>query len=206
MADIIEMPKRRGRPRKQKEPERAESVEQALVQKQRKKPGPKNFMQEHVEPGDNSRYLRYALASWNLPPIDISDEKQVENRINEYFNYCIDNDRKPNMIGVANWLGVNSDTLRSWKRGEYRTDTHSGLIQKVSRILEEQWVDYMQNGKVNPASGIFLGKNLWGYKDQQDVIITPNNPMGEEQSAEDIQKRIEGSIVIDVDDVEGDST
>ena len=43
-------------------------------------------------------------------------------------------------------------------------------------MIEEQWADYMQNGKINPASGIFLGKNWFGYKDVADVVVTPNNP------------------------------
>lgn len=172
------------------ETESKELTERAVdaVKKQRKPPGLVTLGQEYVEPGDNSRYLRYALASWDLPPIDISDEKQVEQRIQEYFRYCTEEDRKPNLIGVANWLGIDRSTLNSWKRGEYRTATHSPLIQKVVGTLEEMWVDYMQNGKLNPASGIFLGKNFFGYKDVQDVVVTPNNPIGDavqQQALED---------------------
>ena len=37
----------------------------------------------------------------------------------------------------------------------------------------------MQNGKINPVSGIFLMKNNFGYKDQSEVVLTPNNPLGE---------------------------
>jgi hypothetical protein len=42
-------------------------------------------------------------------------------------------------------------------------------------LLEELWEDYMLNGKINPVSGIFLGKNLWSYSDKQEMVITPNN-------------------------------
>lgn len=144
---------------------------------------------ENILPGDNSRYLRFALASWDLPPVDISDANQVEERIKQYFQYCIDNDRKPQIVGMANWLGVSRDTLNSWKRGEYRADTHSDLIKKAIKVLEELWVDYMQNGKVNPGAGIFLGKNLFGYKDVADVVVTPNNPM-QDLNADDARKRL----------------
>ena len=142
----------------------------------------KEIGEEKVQPGDNARYLRYALASWNLPPIDIADEKQVEKRIGEYFTFCIENDRKPNMVGMANWLGVAQETLKSWKRGDYRTETHSAVIKKACGMLEELWQDYMHNGKINPASGIFLGKNMFGYKDQQEVVVTPNQVLGEPES------------------------
>ena len=154
-----------------------DTITNAVVKKRRNRPDLANFGAENTEPGDNSRYLRYALASWDLPPIDISDPKQVESRIHAYFAYCVENDRKPQLVGMANWLGVSRDTLNSWKRGEYRTETHSDLIKKAIGLLEEMWVDYMQNGKVNPASGIFLGKNFFNYRDQTDVVVTPNNPL-----------------------------
>lgn len=129
-----------------------------------------------MEPGENSRFVRHALASWNLPPIDISDPEQVNQRLGEYFQYCADNDRKPQVVGMCNWLGISKDTLNSWKRGEYRSETHSDLIRKAYDLLEEIWIDYMQNGKINPATGIFLAKNYWNYKDVADVVVTPNNP------------------------------
>lgn len=142
----------------------------------RNRPDLAKFGEENTQPGDNARYLRMARVSMNLPPIDISDPKQVAQRISDYFDFCEQNDRKPNMIGMANWLGVDRSTLNTWKTGEYRTETHSPVIKKAVDILEELWVDYMMNGKVNPGSGIFIGKNLFQYKDVQDVVVTPNNP------------------------------
>ena len=40
--------------------------------------------------------------------------------------------------------------------------------------LTAQMEDYMQNGKINPVSGIFLMKNNMGYQDKQEVVVTPN--------------------------------
>jgi hypothetical protein len=113
----------------------------------------------------------------------------------QYFQFCIDNDRKPNMIGMANWLGVDRDTVKTWKTGEYRSDTHSAIIKKAVNILEELWVDYMMNGKVNPGSGIFIGKNLFQYKDVQDVTIRPDNAIGAESDQKALEDKIIGSVV-----------
>ena len=106
----------------------------------------------------------------------------------------IDNDRKPNMIGMANWLGVHRDTVHQWKTGATRSNTHYDLIKKAIDILEELWVDYMQNGKINPASGIFLGKNMFGYKDQQDLVVTPNNPLGEEPDPDKLVEQYQKAL------------
>lgn len=172
-----------------------EQIAEQVVKKKRNRPDLANFGAENVKPGQNSRYLRMARVSRDLPPIDISDPKQVDERINLYFDFCEQNDRKPSILGIANWLGVCRDTLNSWKRGEYRSATHSALIEKAVMMLEEQWVDYMQNGLVNPASGIFLGKNMFGYKDVQDVTIRPETPLGEVPDQKLLEERIASVVV-----------
>lgn len=154
---------------------------------------------EGTKPGDNARYVRLAMASWDLPPIDISDPKQVEQRIADYFRHCAENDRKPQLIGMANWLGVDRSTVNSWKRGEYRAETHSPIIKKSIDILEELWVDFMQNGKVNPGAGIFLGKNLFGYKDVADVVVTPNSPYNATTEPERAKKYLDGIVTDDTE-------
>lgn len=164
----------------------------------KKKRGSK-WMQElsadggNVEPGDNSRFVRYAMASWNLPPIDISDPSQVEHRINDYLGYCADNDRRPQIVGMCNWLGISRDTLNKWVRGETRSNTHSDIIKKAYNMMEEMWVDYMQNGKISPPTAIFLAKNFFNYKDVADVVVTPNNPM-QDMDAETARQRLIDAI------------
>lgn len=142
--------------------------------RKRNRPDMENFGHEYVEPGDNTRYLRNALAIWDLPPIDISDQKQVEDRIKWYFQKCMEDDVKPGVVGLSNALGVTRDTLWDWKSGNTRAGTHSDVVKKAYGILEQMWEDYMQNGKINPVSGIFLGKNHFGYKDQTELKVATN--------------------------------
>ena len=130
-----------------------------------------------LQPGDNSRFVRHALASWSLPPIDISDEKQVSERIELYFKYCVENDRRPQVVGLCNWLGISRQTLNEWKNGEVRSSTHGDIVKRAYGVMEEMWTDYMLYGKVSPPTGIFLSKNWFNYKDVADVVVTPNNPM-----------------------------
>ena len=54
--------------------------------------------------------------------------------------------------------------------------------------MEDLWENYMQNGKINPVSGIFLGKNNFGYQDKQEMVLTPNNPESD-YNAKDIADR-----------------
>lgn len=154
-----------------------EQVTSIMKKKNRGSDWMKELSADSGEPGDNSRFIRHALVSWDLPPIDISDPEQVKDRIGQYFTYCVDNDRKPQIVGMCNWLGITRETLSTWRNGEYRNGAHSDIVKKAVSLIEEMWADYMQSGKLNPATGIFLAKNWYGYKDVADVVVTPNNPM-----------------------------
>ena len=45
----------------------------------------------------------------------------------------------------------------------------------------------MQNGKINPVAGIFLMKNNMNYTDQQEVVLKPDNPLGERADPEKLR-------------------
>ena len=127
-----------------------------------------------TEPGDNTKYLLHAMAIRELPKIDVSDPRQVEERIDWYFQHCANSDMKPTVTGFCNSLGVARSTLWAWKNGQYRKGTHEEIILRAYMLLEEMWENYMQNGKINPVAGIFLGKNNFGYQDKQEYVLTPN--------------------------------
>ena len=138
-----------------------------------------NWGQEFIEPGDNTRYIKFAMQSMNLPKLDFNDVPSVQKRIEWYFTRCMDADMKPGVVGLANALGVDRKTLWEWKTGG-RREANKALadtIKKAYSTLEEMWEFYMQNGKISPPNGIFLGKNNFDYKDVQDVVVTPNTPL-----------------------------
>ena len=56
--------------------------------------------------------------------------------------------------------------------------------------MEILWENYMQNGKINPVSGIFLGKNNFGYQDKQEMVLTPNTNNEPDYDVEAIKKRL----------------
>ena len=152
----------------------------------------------NVEPGDNSKYLMVSLELANLPDIDLNEPEQVRDRLNKYFEIYAQNDMKPTVAGLG--LALNGmDKRRLWeiKVGALKGGTTEWnlptltleLIQKAYKILENQWENYMQNGKINPVSGIFLGKNNFGYQDKTEYVVTPNVNTDSDYNADDIKKR-----------------
>ena len=68
-------------------------------------------------------------------------------------------------------------------------------IKKSYFLLENLWESYMNSGKINPVSGIFLGKNNFGYQDKTEYVVTPNTQR-DEYDPEDIRRRYLGDSTI----------
>lgn len=140
-----------------------------------------------IPEGDNNKYTTFALAIMQLRPINLANADDVQQRVLEYFQLCADYDMKPGIAAVA--LALGTDRRRLW---EIYTDQEKQLlipqeckaiIKRVYNSLDFLWESYMQNGKINPVTGIFLGKNNFGYKDQQEYVLTPNQQNGDTDPA-----------------------
>lgn len=158
----------------------------------------------NLEPGDNARNIQLCTAVMNLPDIDLKDPEQVQNRIDEYFALCANADMKPAVSGLALALnGMSRQTLwaiaNDRPTGSYGYKTAlptlvADCIKKAYKIMEFTWENNFQSGKLNPVAAIFLGKNNYNYRDQQEHILTPNQKQDADYNAEDIRSRylIEG--------------
>lgn len=175
-----------------------DDVVKDLVEKPKMKPRGKPVQESLApitEPGDNTKYLTVSMKLMALPDIDLKDPDQVADRLAEYFAIQAEADLKPTVAGLG--LALNGmDRRRLW---EIRTDVQDrnqdlptvtrDLIKRAYKIMENLWENYMQNGKINPVSGIFLGKNNFGYQDKTEYVVTPNVSNDSDYNAEDIRKR-----------------
>ena len=148
----------------------------------------------NVEAGDNTKYVMLGMRLFNLPSIDLKDPKQVNDRLNEFFRIHAEADMKPTVSGMGMALGL--DRRRLWEIKTGVQDRNRDLptltrdsIKKAYEYMEILWENYMQNGKINPVSGIFLGKNNFGYQDKTEYVVTPNVHNDSDYNAEDIRAR-----------------
>ena len=127
------------------------------------------------------------------------DVEAVKARIREYFQIEARWGYKPTVAGLGMALnGMSRQRLWEIKTGNFgnvRGITTRlpvpvmDAIKKAYAIMEQWWEDYMQNGKINPVAGIFLGKNLYGYQDRTEYVITPNTDQ-QDYSEQDIRARL----------------
>lgn len=150
------------------------------------------------KPKDVSLFIEKNMELFNLPKIDMFDQKQVEDRINEYFEINIKYTCKPTVAGLAMALGIDRNTLSNIRTGKIRNPNGKWnklpeevveIVRKAYDYLEMMWEDYMQNNKINPVSGIFLGKNNYGYKDKTETQIEVQDYVKPNYDAQSIREK-----------------
>lgn len=168
------MPKKRGRPAG-----KADSV-----------PRKQRCDKVQVPEGDNGKITMHNVHLMNLPAIDSNDRESVERRIEEYFKLCMEDDARPGVAGLCLALGISRHTWQTWGQGTRRNGDYTDIVEKTRRVMEAVLEQYMLHGKINPVTGIFLLKNHFGYRDQSEVVLTPNtDPLGEQKDIEALRRK-----------------
>ena len=159
-----------------------------------------DFKSIHTEPGDNTKYLNHSLMLMDLKKPNMRSVEEVAERIRLYFSLCAENDMKPSIEGLALAFSVDRRTLWKWVNGidsAMMPGEVREAIKKAYIVLNDLMAQYMQNGKINPVSGIFLMKNNMGYTDQTEIVVTPNSPLGEVRNPDEIEKRITDGVIVE---------
>ena len=148
----------------------------------------KNGSKALAEGGDNRDYLNFALEGLTQPPINISDIQEVTDRCSLYFQRCADEGLKPGIANMCVWLGISRAEWQKWCSGAKWKTTHQKVCNAINQVFDAQMESYMQNGKINPVSAIFLMKNNFGYVNDAEKPAETKDTTIQERSYEDILK------------------
>jgi hypothetical protein len=146
-----------------------------------------------------SKLLTEALEAYRMPPVK-SDEELLD-RLDAYFERCASKDIKPTVEEMCLFTGYSIKTIWAWEneqRGGFSNRT-AEIIKKSKAYMATFDAKLLLEGKLNPVSYIFRAKNYYGMKDVQDVVLTPNNPLGPGSDAATIRKQIEGLPVVEIE-------
>ena len=125
-----------------------------------------------LEAGDNTKIMSINIALFNMQDI-VAGMAIALNGMSRQTLTAIAHDRPTGSAG--------------YKTALPREVADS--IKKAYKMLENMWETYMNSGKINPVSGIFLGKNNYGYQDKTEYVLTPNPQNDSDYDAEDIRQR-----------------
>ena len=71
------------------------------------------------------------------------------------------------------------------------------MIYKAKEILAGIDAKLVSMGKIPQVTYIFRAKNFFGMKDQQDLVVTPAQPLGDSPDQKQLEERIAGSVVVE---------
>lgn len=149
-----------------------------------------------------SDLIDLSLRVAKLPPIDNTNAQQLAARIDEYFQMCLDAGVKPTLNGIASATGL--DRRRLWEmrtdvpgRGTLYSRKCRDVVKLAYSVLENLWESYMQEGKINPVSGIFLGTNHFGYVSRQELSFGRPDALEVTATREELAERYGQNIVVD---------
>ena len=172
-----------------------EIVEQ-VEKKKRKRPDLAERNSVHVDGKELKTQIEFSMVLFGLPQIDTNDAEAVKTRLTEYFGLCVQYEVKPSFAGMACALGVDRRTLWTWCTGGVKSKPREVIdtLKKAQDMLNQMLENWMQNGQVNPVVGIFLGKNNFGYRDQTEVVVTPNQVNADVPTQAEIEARYRDAL------------
>lgn len=179
-----------------------EKKELAAVGEQKPRPkygrgGTDNFHNRiSAKSEDISRCINNCLQFYDLP--EVRDDEECRERLAWFFDTCGRTGQLPTVEKMIMSLGVVRSAVWDWENGRRCSAYRTGMIKKAKEFIASFESEMVTEGKINPVVYIFRAKNYFGMKDQQDVVVRPENPLGDYVD----QARLEATIVQE-DDPEG---
>lgn len=138
---------------------------------------------------DISRCLRNCLMFYDKPIVKSDDE--CRQRLYDFFDTCEQTGQLPTVEKMIMALGAVKSTVWEWEQGNGCSSVRTNLIKKAKEFIASFESEMVTEGKINPVVYIFRAKNYFGMKDQQDVVLKPESPLGDKVD----QARLESTII-----------
>lgn len=126
---------------------------------------------------------------------DMKNADEMRERFYDYIDICTQMDIKPNVTGVASAFGVDRTKLTELhaRRTKAPIEVYE-LVDEIYAFMNMYLEGIFSDGDIPTVNGIFLLKNHFGYKDQQEVVVAPTQPLGEDVSDKLLEEKYSKSV------------
>jgi hypothetical protein len=137
----------------------------------------------------------------DLPSVDMNNPIEVQQRLDFFFDACIEARISPVVEWIALVLGIEWPSLRQIMTGKRRDDSlQQKCILKLILQMQSMWAYNGMYGQENPAEWIFRAKNYFGMRDNVEVTVAPpEQPLGDAQSAEQLAQKYQTALPKEID-------
>lgn len=119
----------------------------------------------------------------------VKNNKELLDRIDYYFEQCMLDCIRPTVETMSLAIGYSRISTWNWKNGIKCDSERQQIIQAAYDTIAAFDADMVSNGAMNPIVYIFRSKNFYDMRDQTDLVVTPNNPLGDVVSVEEIEEK-----------------
>ena len=95
-------------------------------------------------------------------PLIWETPKALQKQVDDYFNYCKDNNKPPTIAGLAYYLDVDRQTIYNYSKKEQFFDIIKKARARIMMYLEEHAI-------MGAGAGTIFVMKQYGYRDKQEV-------------------------------------
>jgi len=125
----------------------------------------------------------------------VKSDEEANERIIQYFEDCIETGRRPLWEELCLALGTTRNDMWQMEHRYKSPVVKKETIERAREYIATYDAAAASEGKINPVLYFFRAKNYYGMKDQQDVVITPNTPLGAETDAKQLESKYAESVI-----------
>lgn len=154
---------------------------------------------------DIQRLTRQALDTFLLSQhntVDLHNEESVYHAIVDYFEQCEKNATRPGNLGLYAALGMSKQDYNNVTTGKSKSKASPACIDLMKKAVQAIGAfreGLALEGKINPVTYIFMGKNYDGLTDTTNITVSTDQGPQAQLSPEQIAKQIEKDIPVDVE-------
>ena len=130
----------------------------------------------------------------------VKSDAECAQRLNEYFAQCARDGQIPTVEDMSLALGAVRVTVYKWEQGIGCSPERRDMIKKAKEILAGIDAKLVAMGKIPQITYIFRAKNYFGLSDKQEVVIAPNDPLGDLKDTKALEAEYVDSVVTDPED------
>ncbi|OQB14293.1 MAG: hypothetical protein BWY15_01148 [Firmicutes bacterium ADurb.Bin193] len=141
-----------------------------------------------------SGLLQETLRAYRQPKVN--NDIELAERIDKYFEMCAKTGQIPTVEELCLSTGYAESTIWDWetgRRGGFSSDT-AEIIKKAKDFLKTFDAKLVISGQLNFLTYCFRAKNYYGMVEKTEVVVTPNNPLGDTSNPEELAQKYKTAL------------
>ena len=149
-----------------------------------------------LEQDDNKRdfigkALSNILAVSRAFEAPVKDDEELCERLDWFFHNCAETKQLPTVEKMCLAIGYPRESVFEIINGIQRgfSNETADILKKAKNLIASLDAELAQEGKIQPVVYLFRAKNFYGMRDQQEMVLTPNNRLSEYQDRHAIEAK-----------------